>query len=121
MKRGGEDPDTLRGRRARPSPSRLTCAGSASAHSPSRFAGPPGTCAATLPSRGCRAEQAEGRPERAVAPMELEGAGARGSLYSPAYKVSNQCAPPVLTVTILSTTSILCVTRRSYHSEQKVE
>ena len=75
-KRGGEDPDTLRGRRARPSPSRLTCAGSASAHSPSRFAGPPGTCAATLPSRGCRAEQAEGRPERAVAPMELEGRAA---------------------------------------------
>ena len=75
-KRGGEEPDTLRGRRARPSPSRWTCAGSASAHSPSRFAGPPGTCAATLPSRGCRAEQAEGRPERAVAPMELEGRAA---------------------------------------------
>ena len=60
-RRGGEEPDALRGRRARPSPSRLTCAASASAHSPSRFAGPPGTCAATLPSRGCRAEQAGGR------------------------------------------------------------
>ena len=34
--------------------------------------------------------------------MELEGRAAVCTVYSPAYKVPNQRAPPVLTVTILS-------------------
>ena len=74
----------LHGRRAKPSPSRLTCVGSASAHSPSRFAGPPGKCAVMIDDPEGLQGPAEQRSEDCgTGGRELDGSWLESIQFAP--------------------------------------